>query len=103
MSTPFKETATVFFKEIVPFPFQPEASGSCSVVEGWGQGEGSRMWGGARVVLRDYQCQGEYPGFCISLPRSGAEEKEGVVRVKSCKPSDIRKMELDSLLFTPDV
>ena len=43
------------------------------------------------------------PGFGISLPRCGAEEKEGVVRVKNCKLSNIRKMELGSLLFAPDV
>ena len=66
MSTPFKETAKLFFEEIVPFTLPQEASESCSVVEGWGPGEGSHMWGGACMALRDYQCQGEGPQVLVS-------------------------------------
>lgn len=79
MSTPFKETAKLFFEEIVPFTLPQEASESCSVVEGWGPGEGSHMWGGACMALRTTSAKERAPRFRYQLAQvwSGRERGSG--------------------------
>lgn len=107
MFIPFQETAKLFFKVIVPFTFPPEA---CEMQ--------LQFRGGARVRVplcgQGRLCFERTGGFewttgpkeraprlSYQLVQVWSRREEGVVRVKSCKQSHSKGIELDCCYHSP--